>query len=104
MWLGRQASGRSLRPLRACAHTKTGNSSASSAGRAIRKSVLAVICVPGLARGRRYTDRVLPVLLRACRKLFNVREEDGHLPDVVVVKRFVPGGHAGVADAVADHV
>ena len=41
---------------------------------------------------------------RGGRQFFDVAEERDELPDLSVVQRFVPGGHAGPADAVLNDV
>src|SRR5580704_12547392 len=41
---------------------------------------------------------------RRRRQFFDVAEEGDELPDLGVVQRFVPGGHAGPADAMLNDV
>lgn len=57
-----------------------------------------------VASGGGGVECCLPILLDGGRELVHVGEEHGELPDVLVGEGFVPGGHAGVADARADGV
>ena len=56
------------------------------------------------AAGRSGAEVRFPVVLHVGWKLFEVGEQRGDLPHVLFAESFVPGGHAGVADAGADGV
>ncbi len=49
-------------------------------------------------------ERLLPIFLNRRRKLVQPREERCDLPHVLLAERFIPCGHAAVADAGSDSV
>ncbi len=49
-------------------------------------------------------ERFFPVLLNSRRKLVQARKKCRHLPHVLLAERFIPCGHAAVADAGSDSV
>src|SRR5438094_9396496 len=49
-------------------------------------------------------ERLLPIFLNRRRKLVQARKKCRHLPHVLLAERFIPCGHAAVADAGSDSV
>src|SRR5947207_15065096 len=47
-------------------------------------------------------ERFFPVLLNSRRKLVQARKKCRHLPHVLLAERFIPCGHAAVADPGSD--
>src|SRR4029077_672818 len=66
--------------------------------------VVRVIGMFALGFGSGDAEGVLPVILSGCWPLLHVRYEHGDFPDVLGAESLVPGGHAGVADAVANRI
>src|SRR5208282_1951539 len=72
-------------------------------GRRLSPNLLVIVSFP-LAGWSVHAAGFLPILLHRRRQLVYAGEERRDFPDVRLGERLVPGGHAGIADAGANHV